>query len=267
MNGLNWYYFGARYYDPAIVRWVQVDPYDSKYPSVSPFNYAFNNPIILIDPDGRVVVFAQVEARVSVFISQFNVAGGLAIDHQGNVGVYYSGGLGAGFGIGMMAGVSFGGYPALDATINDIEGFGVDAGAWAGAGGAIIAAELNFSINNDDFRIGLTPPIGPAAGYGGGIYIQGSGLKFVNKFNIFEMIKNNFKGFGKTELYKILKATFGMSDEEIRHLIQSMYNTANANHNESEEKANNEDDSEENNTDGQEYRKNGWYQEYHPRNR
>jgi len=52
-NNLDWYYFGARYYDPAIARWLQVDPLASKYPSLSPYNYVSNNPLNAIDPDGR----------------------------------------------------------------------------------------------------------------------------------------------------------------------------------------------------------------------
>ena len=50
--GLGLYDFGARYYDPAIGRWSSVDPLaDSFYP-YSPYNYALNNPMNMIDPNG-----------------------------------------------------------------------------------------------------------------------------------------------------------------------------------------------------------------------
>lgn len=49
--------FGARIYDPRIGRWVSVDPLQSKYPSLSPYNYVANSPINAIDPDGRLIIF------------------------------------------------------------------------------------------------------------------------------------------------------------------------------------------------------------------
>jgi RHS repeat-associated protein len=41
-----------RTYDPVLARFHQVDPMASKYASLSPYNYAFNNPVSLNDPTG-----------------------------------------------------------------------------------------------------------------------------------------------------------------------------------------------------------------------
>jgi len=46
-------YFGARYYTSDLSIWLSVDPLSDKYPSLTPYNYCTNNPVILVDPDGR----------------------------------------------------------------------------------------------------------------------------------------------------------------------------------------------------------------------
>jgi RHS repeat-associated protein len=49
-------YFGARYYDSRIGRWLQVDPLFEKYPWISPYSYALNSPSRYIDPDGSFLI-------------------------------------------------------------------------------------------------------------------------------------------------------------------------------------------------------------------
>ena len=46
-------YFGSRYYTSDLSVWLSVDPMSDKYPSLSPYVYCANNPIKLVDPNGR----------------------------------------------------------------------------------------------------------------------------------------------------------------------------------------------------------------------
>jgi RHS repeat-associated protein len=50
---LNFYDFGARWLDPSIGSWWEVDPMAEIYERWSPMTYVFNNPISWTDPDGR----------------------------------------------------------------------------------------------------------------------------------------------------------------------------------------------------------------------
>ncbi len=48
-----YYYYGARYYDPVLSRWLSVDPLAEKYPGFSPYNFTLNSPVMRVDKNGK----------------------------------------------------------------------------------------------------------------------------------------------------------------------------------------------------------------------
>ncbi|EDO27590.1 predicted protein [Nematostella vectensis] len=50
--GLNFYDYGARNYDAALGRWVNIDPLAEKFNNISPYVYSNNSPIFFVDKDG-----------------------------------------------------------------------------------------------------------------------------------------------------------------------------------------------------------------------
>ena len=53
-------YFGSRYYSSDLSVWLSVDPMAAKYASLSPYVYCANNPVKLVDPNGREITLETI---------------------------------------------------------------------------------------------------------------------------------------------------------------------------------------------------------------
>src|SRR5699024_1905644 len=77
------YYYGARYYNPKWSIWLSVDPLAGDYPGWSPYNYTLQNPVKLVDPDGRSVDEVIITGeKAEEALSQLNASTNLNIERD-----------------------------------------------------------------------------------------------------------------------------------------------------------------------------------------
>ncbi|MGE8159877.1 RHS repeat domain-containing protein [Paraburkholderia sp. NPDC080076] len=141
---LGLYDFGARLYDPALLRFVTPDPARQ---FASPYVFASNNPLNMVDPSGNISLWAQIgigAAMVAV------IAAGIALSFV----TFGAAAPAAAAADGALAGAALGGEAAAGAVAVGGEAAGAAAGAAAGevavegaaAGATEVAAGASASV-------------------------------------------------------------------------------------------------------------------------
>ena len=152
-------YFGARFYDPQLGRFITEDPAGPNFKnpfSLNRYHYAYNNPMLFVDPDGRFFFLPALFAAVSAVVGAAATVAGAAAYVVGSTAIAAGGaaagavwtgtGLGAAWGAGALAGGVNAGFAALRGgdlgqvwdsfTSGFTSGF-TGAAAMAGVGGGI----------------------------------------------------------------------------------------------------------------------------------
>ncbi len=90
---LNLFDYGARFYDPQLLRWHAIDPHADRYTNYSPYNYVYNNFPNAVDRDGRdgiLIVFPDYPiAYQGESYDNLGHAGVLLIDNKTGLTKYY----------------------------------------------------------------------------------------------------------------------------------------------------------------------------------
>jgi len=167
------YYYGARYYDPEIGRFIQADtivarPGDPQ--DLNRYSYARNNPLVYTDPSGHFwkSIFGFLSSIISIIFPPLAPAMWVINTAISAFGAIQSGNIG-GFIGGMIGGAVFGG---LGKSIGLSLSSAMGESAFSFMGGAIVGA-VEFGIAG--FGAGFGAALGSGAGFSDALMAGGMG--------------------------------------------------------------------------------------------
>lgn len=250
---LELYNYRARFYDPRLGRFYATDP---KAQFASPYLYAGNNPINLVDPDGAELVTFLAIVAVGALVGAA-AGGGVAAYkgvEEGLEGWDLAGYIAAGAGIGAVAGAASaaGGVAAFAAgsavaagasstaaglAFGTLAGAGVGATVGAGVGAGEAAAQFGineaFGVKNQGslsdaiWKGAVVGGVGGAIGGGISGFGGASALLKQAEYNYrsLKQVSKASKAFNKKRLVKIGRKAESAAEKATESLIDSTTNS------------------------------------------
>ena len=245
-------YFGARYYDPSIGRFITPDPLSHKYLSLSPYVYAANNPINAYDPNGLWVAYVQFESRFFLPIYSplllgvtSSAATGLAFNGSGDLMFYSTISCGPSSGFGYFAGITGGFHPNLTHPMQMISH-----GIAGGVASPLFSLEANFpGVNLKNWGVTGAPGI-TGVGYGIGTYAEYNYTMPWITINILNMIKSGqLETLLKDPVIMMIASQLKLSPQDFINLVVKVIDEQNQNTNQNSNQNSNQDDKKDNSKD------------------
>ena len=229
--GLNAYEFGSRIYDPAIARWMSIDPQAERTFGISPYAAMNNNPVMFIDPNGE---FAWVPFLIYTAVSVGVDAASGNIENWEDFGVSVLKGAASAYlgGAGSMTTMATGTTTAIGASSTTIWGTSQIASHTAVEAGAMALTSKmpGFDIPiNDNLSVNVSPAMafgtgGPALGVSGGVSYRNGDVSLSFGGSYGSNISNFGGGIslydrGNDQTFSLGGSYFGGSDSQKNWLI------------------------------------------------
>ncbi len=184
------YYYGARYYDPKLARFISADtivPDFADPQTLNRYSYCANNPVIYTDPSGHFFLIDDIIVAVASYVA----AHAAVIAEGAVIGAAINGTIaaatGGNIGQAMLTGAITGG---IFAGVGSIPGMGSGEGAFSSitqagihAGAGAVSGGINAAITGGNIGMGmLTGGIsGGIANYAGGYLPKGFGYQLAGR--------------------------------------------------------------------------------------